>query len=551
MAIGGNSPRKSQTFNVDTNVTQVMEEMDSDNEEQTGGDDLQLDVDEKTSGPYEHSVTMTFTDLCEKDISDAEEYIQKFLLETLGHSDSSVYDCITKHGKKVNFPKGHVILRQGNRGSFAYILLSGTVNVLSSDNDSLLTINEGSIVGEMSLLFNTYISANVQAFSDVSMVTIPKKIFLNLMNGANDQYDVIDWHIRRRYLPLGKHVDSKRVYRRLALSVFKTIPTFQSWTSSMLKDLILTMNDNIVTLYPEGSFVAMEEDPLTSIFIVIEGNVEIKKGERIVARIDVDKNQPFVFTESSLHFDHPFSSVNIRAVSGCQVIQIRSEDIKATIDESPTHLGEFLEVNRLYRVFRTRLDAYYKHFEADLQIEILVGHLKTSDFYVECSMLDLREKILKSDPEECFLGQRIYVNKSVDKFETIIVAKGEVVLMYKIMNDNGVAYGLDNEVETKQVAEDISDISETDGEVFMSNTMNEEWFNPSSMVEIVGDSTEDEKLVVFKTGSVIVLDKYEGLTFTAKTRGLLLKIGGSGTINCVEQNVVATKVTPYDGLELV
>lgn len=79
------------------------------------------------------------------------------------------------------YPKGTMVIKQGDMGSCAYLVQSGRVRVYTiADNREfeLAVLEEGQIFGEMALVIDEPRSANVVADTDSTIVIISRDKFL-------------------------------------------------------------------------------------------------------------------------------------------------------------------------------------------------------------------------------------------------------------------------------------------------------------------------------------------------------------------------------------
>lgn len=84
---------------------------------------------------------------------------------------------------RITYRKGQELCRQGDLGDAAYVLLSGTAEVIVSSSSGNVTVAEvgaNSIVGEMSVLCNIPRTATVCAASKLEALRISKDHFLAL-----------------------------------------------------------------------------------------------------------------------------------------------------------------------------------------------------------------------------------------------------------------------------------------------------------------------------------------------------------------------------------
>ena len=86
------------------------------------------------------------------------------------------------------FPRGTVIVRQGDMGASMFVLVDGKVTVsvhLRAGEERVATLGAGDIVGEMSLLTGARRSATVTATRQVSALEIAKPALEELLVGSH------------------------------------------------------------------------------------------------------------------------------------------------------------------------------------------------------------------------------------------------------------------------------------------------------------------------------------------------------------------------------
>jgi CRP-like cAMP-binding protein len=95
-----------------------------------------------------------------------------FFAETL---DGPQLDALAKAAKRRSFPKGAVLMNEGDAGSSMFVIEDGSVNVLVRDEPKpVATLYAGDIVGEASLLMGAVRSASVAAAEPVDVLEIDK-----------------------------------------------------------------------------------------------------------------------------------------------------------------------------------------------------------------------------------------------------------------------------------------------------------------------------------------------------------------------------------------
>lgn len=75
------------------------------------------------------------------------------------------------------YPKGKIVLKQGEPGTHLFILLSGSVGVIGDDGQRLAEMGKGDIFGEMSLLSGDPVSYSIHSLLDTEAALLSVKNF--------------------------------------------------------------------------------------------------------------------------------------------------------------------------------------------------------------------------------------------------------------------------------------------------------------------------------------------------------------------------------------
>ena len=89
--------------------------------------------------------------------------------------------------ERLNFDKGQSLMRQGEMGDAAYLILSGEADVLTDTADGLVkvaSIGRNGFVGEMAILRDQPRTATVTAVTEVSTLRITKESFFQLIEDS-------------------------------------------------------------------------------------------------------------------------------------------------------------------------------------------------------------------------------------------------------------------------------------------------------------------------------------------------------------------------------
>ena len=83
-----------------------------------------------------------------------------------------------------SFEPGEIVIQEGTKGTSAFIILSGAVEVLkrSGDKDIVVaTLGEGQVFGEMGLIEDRPRSATVKAMTELRLQVISREGFNELL----------------------------------------------------------------------------------------------------------------------------------------------------------------------------------------------------------------------------------------------------------------------------------------------------------------------------------------------------------------------------------
>ena len=89
------------------------------------------------------------------------------------------------NAKRVSLRAGDVLMKQGDFGDTAYVIVNGDLEVTKQSGQSVIKIdvrNPGDVLGEMALLSQSPRSATVTAVTDCETLCISKEVFDNLLS---------------------------------------------------------------------------------------------------------------------------------------------------------------------------------------------------------------------------------------------------------------------------------------------------------------------------------------------------------------------------------
>jgi CRP/FNR family cyclic AMP-dependent transcriptional regulator len=92
---------------------------------------------------------------------------------------------IAQIADEVDFRSGRVLIEEGARGREFFVIVSGEVEVRRNGR-KVATLGPGSFVGEMALLSKAPRTATVTAVTDLDVLVIADRAFLNLLDRMPD-----------------------------------------------------------------------------------------------------------------------------------------------------------------------------------------------------------------------------------------------------------------------------------------------------------------------------------------------------------------------------
>ena len=79
-----------------------------------------------------------------------------------------------------NFSAGEFIIRQGNKGTAAFLILNGEVRLSSTDAGPLGSAGEGALLGEVAMIGDRPYSVTATAVETVSTARIDRDLFMRV-----------------------------------------------------------------------------------------------------------------------------------------------------------------------------------------------------------------------------------------------------------------------------------------------------------------------------------------------------------------------------------
>ncbi|MBF0382385.1 MAG: bacteriohemerythrin [Magnetococcales bacterium] len=122
----------------------------------------------------------------------ANEYLLSYFPSAMAYQIRSLLN-----NKIVTFNPEDIILKEDGVNDNIYLVLSGNVELLSPANDSSNILYAGSILGEMSSVYNRQSTTTYRAMSYVRALCIPSNLYIEFVTN-NDMYSVLEKYQEQR-----------------------------------------------------------------------------------------------------------------------------------------------------------------------------------------------------------------------------------------------------------------------------------------------------------------------------------------------------------------
>lgn len=150
---------------------------------------------------------------------------------------------VAQHFKIKKFEASDIVIRRGNPGGYFFIIVKGSVNVINKVGISISTLKQGDVFGEMSLICNDPVSANIQVCEPATILYIDRKNFLKII----DQYPALQLYFTRL---MAKRLSNSNMIQA--------------------KDLSSGMIGNLAEIPPEALFQILNMNQKTGILTINE-----------------------------------------------------------------------------------------------------------------------------------------------------------------------------------------------------------------------------------------------------------------------------------------
>ncbi len=216
------------------------------------------------------------------------------------------------------------VIEQGSLGDSFFVICGGKVNVFRTEDGGrkdLATLEEGAFFGEMALLSGAPRTASVEADSEeTQLLEISAQILAQLSH---------------RYPPVAQAL-KKFCRQRMLANVMAASAFFRPFDKKDRRTLVERFRARDVA---KGGVVIREGAASDGLYVVLSGEVEVNKGETVLARL----KEGDVFGEMSLLSKSP-ASATVSATKRTSLLRLPRADFDQIISSHPQILAMIAEL---------------------------------------------------------------------------------------------------------------------------------------------------------------------------------------------------------------
>jgi CRP-like cAMP-binding protein/glyoxylase-like metal-dependent hydrolase (beta-lactamase superfamily II) len=238
------------------------------------------------------------------------------LVECFGPQEHDLVDTLLDAATPVSVNRGHVVVRQGDRGQDVFMALTGELRVVVEQGGAprkVAEIHAGEVFGEMAAVHGTARTASVVADTPARLLRVVGDVFRRFAEQAGLVASLPDTWRKRADL------------QGVALLERASVTT----RNQLARHAVRRNVSPGATLIREGS-------TSDTVFVLVQGRVQVFKGNAPLlvegAPVIVDKGS---LMGETAPFLKAARNASIVALDDCEVLAIRGADFKRIIQRSP------------------------------------------------------------------------------------------------------------------------------------------------------------------------------------------------------------------------
>ncbi|HMV78447.1 MAG TPA: cyclic nucleotide-binding domain-containing protein [Leptospiraceae bacterium] len=229
------------------------------------------------------------------------------------------------------FPAKEVLLAQGDPANQMYILMEGKANVIRNGKLIGSVQKRGEYLGEISFLMNTEYTASVVTETPCTMIRIERNEAESFLRHSPEVAISMAAKLAGRLAELNRKISNLgNTFLNDAL-LNAVLEEKQDRNRRTASDLNLSSLSSLEAEIPAGLEIIVQNQPLSHLYILLEGEVEIIKNSQLLAI----ESEPGYYMGDVSVLRKTLPNATVRARTDCRMIQIPAEKLDSFLHHSP------------------------------------------------------------------------------------------------------------------------------------------------------------------------------------------------------------------------
>ncbi|XP_031567474.1 cGMP-dependent protein kinase 1-like [Actinia tenebrosa] len=352
-----------------------------------------------------------------------EEWMTNVPFSLTSSQKQVIFDAV--HLLDVEAPK--TLIRKGDDVIGIFIVLSGKIEVVH-EGHVIREVPNGDCFGEVSLMYGTKCTADVRAVSRASLLLLKAQEARQLFT-LPPEITILDWFVKRKYVDTSGLFPKSKLSQEIALITLQKAPIFQGWREITLKQIVESLKERPLTMYPAGSLIYSQEVTGWEIYLLVHGRVQFSTNNQDLVVFDAS-DQGFCFGEEGF-FGNTKRRSSVRALSTCQIIMLEAKNFYDVLSEHPAENTLFQMIHHKWKEhIEKRNNDLYKQYGGALDLEILRMALKQTDYLKGCPSgfvysIALSTVVKEIQEEQAILSHKQYSQGNI----MFVLLKGSAILV--------------------------------------------------------------------------------------------------------------------------
>ncbi len=229
------------------------------------------------------------------------------------------------------FPAKEVLIAQGEPANQIFILIEGKVNIIRNGKLIGSVQKRGEYLGEISFLMNTEYTASAVNETPCTLIRIERNEAESFLRHSPEVAISLAAKLAGRLAELNRKISNLgNTYLNNAL-LNAVLEEKENRNKKNSNDLNLSSLSSLEADIPAGLEIIVQNQPLSHMYILLAGEVEIIKNSQVLAI----ESEPGYYMGDVSVLRKTLPNATVRARTDCRMIQIPAEKLDSYLHHSP------------------------------------------------------------------------------------------------------------------------------------------------------------------------------------------------------------------------